>query len=308
MDRLELSEYSSALGLELVSLEIIQENKYCVIYLGNTNSGKCIVKKYRGEDPALVRIEAEALAFYHELAKDDELLIDSRSPILNEEKNILCIGFVEGERFSDFICSARRDPALQARAFHHMRTLGKLLRTIYEQTKQPKKETDPLIFEYFDYSSRRLEENKWFGSAFFKGYQKSAEKISDKFRQEKITPSFVHGDLVFKNIHVNEKRLGLIDFANAIYLSHPLNDIYNLKIALANMVLKKRFKSELMSNFFQGFGSVEFPEIAHEFYFEYQRRRWLMLKLSWFHVKEWLQGFRALATFAKPYRNKVQPL
>lgn len=318
MDIDQLRDISMGLGIDIKSLKLIQENKYCLIYLAETPNGKCIVKKYRGEDPSLIRIEAEALAFYHDIARNDPDLIDSGAPVLNAEKNLLSIGFVEGSSFSDFLYKARRDEALQKRSYDYMRILGKLIRTIFEMTQQPNRDTDSIIFEYFDYSSRRLVENQLWGSILFKNYKQSAADIAENFRKAKITPSFVHGDFVFKNIHVHKDRVGLIDFANAIYLSHPLNDIYNMRMALGNMVIPKNFKTELISNFNKGFGPSEFPEIAHQFYYEYHRRRWLMLKLCWsrieepklhlYHIKDWAQGLRGLATFARPYNSRIKYL
>jgi thiamine kinase-like enzyme len=308
MNQEMLLEYSADLGIQLTSLKLIQENKYCLIYEAEFSDNKCIIKKYRGEDPALIKIEAQALDFYHQLSQENVDLIDSGAPSLIEEKNLLRIGFVEGEAFSDFLYRARKNKELRNKANNYIQILGWLIRTIYEKTQQPEQETAPLIYEYFEYTSKRLEEISVLGTIFFKGYRDTAKRIADKFRNAKITPSFVHGDFVFKNIHVRNGKVGLIDFANAIYLSHPLNDIYNMLMALGNMFLPKSFKSELINSFKKGLGPVQFPEIAHEFYYEYQRQRWLMLKLSYFEPKEMIQGFIGLATFAKPSGNKVKSL
>lgn len=303
-----LLEYSSDLGIQLTSLKLIQENKYCLIYEAESLDNKCIIKKYRGEDPALIRIEAQALDFYHQLSQENADLIDSGASVLLEEKNLLCIGFVEGQALSDFLYRARRDQELRSRSLEYMRILGGLIGTIYKKTQQPNQETAPLIYEYFEYTSKRLEEIPFLGSIFFKGYRDTARRIAETFREARITPSFVHGDFVFKNIHVRDGKVGLIDFANAIYLSHPLNDIYNMVMALGNMFLPRSYKSELINSFKEGLGPVQFPEIAHQFYYEYQRQRWLMLKLSWFEPKEMIQGFIGLATFAKPRGGKVKYL
>jgi aminoglycoside phosphotransferase (APT) family kinase protein len=116
-----------------------------------------------------------------------------------------------------------------------------------------------------------------------------------------VVPSFVHGDFVFKNMHVDGERIGLIDFANANPLSHPLNDIYNLHFALANMLVPQGFKDRLMASFREGWGNVTFPEIVHRFYYEYHRRRWLMLKLTSRSPRDLIQGIHGLVSFAKPF-------
>lgn len=301
MDSEQLTEYSMALDLELKSLTRIQKNKYCTIFEASTPTGKCIIKKYLGDDPALVTIESQALLFYHELARVNDDLIDSGLPILNAEKNLLCIGFVEGTPFNDYLYKAIKNKEAQDRSANFMNILGKLIRTISEKTLQPGKDTAPFIYEYFEHASRRLEEIMFFGPVLFRGYHQQAIEIMDRFRSAKITPSFVHGDFVFKNIHVGSDKVGLIDFANAIFLSHPLNDIYNMRMALGNMVLPAIFKTRLLAAFEEGLGDLKFPAVAHEFYGEYQRRRWLMLKFSYWNPREILQGLRGLATFAKPH-------
>jgi Ser/Thr protein kinase RdoA (MazF antagonist) len=304
MDEQTCIEYSQDLGIELKSLDLIKENKYCAIYLADTPDGARIVKKYKTGDPSLVRIEAEALRFYHLLAQDDANLIDSGEPLLREDKKLICIGFVEGEAFSDVLVRSRKDSDLRKRCVQWMRILGKIIRTIYDRT-QSQEATSPFIFEYFDYCSARLEKIPIFGPIFFNGLSSEARELADEFRGSNDVPSFVHGDFVFKNIHVMDDRVGLIDFANANSCSHPLNDIYNLRFALANMLLPKRFKEDLLASFYEGLGSVEFSDIAHRFYYEYHRRRWLMLKLMSGSLSDLAQGFRGLASFAKPFDARI---
>lgn len=303
MDDDNRREYSLDLQLELTSLDLIKENKYCVIYLAGTPNGPRIIKKYKGGDSSLVSVEADALSFYHRLAQDQPNLIDSGEPLLRADRNLLCIGFVEGDAFSDFLYKARKDDSLRKQSVRIMRILGEVIRTIYEKTRRPQEETSPFIFEYINYCSTRLEQMPLLGSTLFKGMSSEAKELTDDYRGGNITPSFIHGDFVFKNIHIKDEMVGLIDFANANSLSHPLNDIYNLRFALANMLLPKGFKKDLLSSFQSGFGSHDFSEIAQEFYYEYHRRRWLMLKLTSRNPADLIQGFRGLLSFAKPFTD-----
>lgn len=292
-------EYSIDLGLDLKSLDLIKENKYCLIYVADTSLGRRIIKKYKGQDSNLVRIEAEALTFYHQLAENDSDLVDSGEPLLREEKNLLCIGFIEGDAFSDILYKARKNKFLREKSVRLMRILGKIVRTIYEKTQKPGEETAPFIFEYFEYCSKRLEKIPVLGATFFRRMSKDSIEISEDFRRSNIVPSFIHGDLVFKNIHVSDERLGLIDFANANSLSLPLNDIYNLHFALSNMLLPRSFKASLLDGFYYGMGKLDFPESAKRFYYEYHRRRWLMLKLTSRNPVDFIQGVKGLVTFAR---------
>lgn len=304
MDDENRREYSLDLHIELDSLDLIKENKYCVIYLAETPNGPRIVKKYKGEDTSLVRVEADALSFYHQLAKDELSLTDSGEPLLREDRNLLCIGFVQGDAFSDVLYRAQKDAVLRDRSVRIMRILGKVIRTIFERTQRPTDETSPFIFEYFNYCSARLEQIPLLGSTLFKGMSSQAERLANEFRGSRILPSFVHGDFVFKNIHVKDEKVGLIDFANANPLSHPLNDIYNLRFALANMLLSKTFKADLLAGFQAGLGSVDFSEIAQRFYYEYHRRRWLMLKLMSRNPSDLVQGLRGVLSFAKSFTDE----
>jgi len=304
MAKEELNDYSEALGLTLLSLNPIQENKYCAIYLARTPDGPRIIKKYHGEDPALVREEARAIDFYHELTLENPDLLISGKSLLREDKNLLCIGFVPGDPMSEVLYRARRDPSLQAQLVRIMRILGRVLRTIYDKTRSPGAQTSPFIFEYMSYCSRRLEEARLF-SVFFRRLQQEAASLSTELAGADIAPSFVHGDFVFKNIHVEGERVGLIDFANTNPRSHPLNDIYNLRMALNNMMLSPGFKKDLLNGFYEAFQGISFPKAAHRFYYEYHRRRWLMLKLLSKGIQDRLEGIRGLLTFARPFTEDL---
>lgn len=306
MDVQKCSEYSQDLGMDLTSLDLIQENKYCTIYRGGTRTGPCIIKKYKGEETELVAAEADALSLYHSLARDEPALIDSGPPRLIRDKNLLCIGFVDGDPFNEVLYRAPRDKALSGQCVLLMVTLGKTLRKLHENTLRPGEQASPFLFEYIAYASTRLERLPVLGTLLFRKAVVEGRDLAESFRSTAPDPSFVHGDLVFKNIHVKDDRLGLIDFANANPLSHPLNDIYNLRFALANMLIPRDFKKDLLDGFHQGLGELHFPETVHRFYYEYHRRRWLMLKLTSRNPGDVMQGFRGLATFARPFRQEVK--
>lgn len=301
MDAARVKAFSEALGFSLQDLVLLQENKYCLIYRGEGERGRCIVKHYRGEDTTLLLEEASALATYHGWVEDDPKMLDSGEPLVAPEENLLCIGFVEGEAFSDLLYRARWTPGLRGRALEAMKILGGFLRKTYVRTVHDTEEPAPFLFEYFAYCSRNLASLPLLGPLFFQGLPADAESLGLRFREARVPPSFAHGDLVFKNIHVSETRVGLIDFANANPRSHLLNDLYNLRFALHNMLLKPSFKEALLLSLYEGLGPLRFPEIVHAFYHEYHRRRWLMLKLKGRSPKDRLQALRGLLTFARPF-------
>lgn len=304
MEKDILHTFGEDLELPLRSLDFIQENKYCVIYRASTGNRYCIIKKYKGSDPALAKEEARALGFYHQVADGDPDLIDSGKPMLRADKNLLCIGFVDGQAFSDLLYQARRSADLKTNSINIMEVLGRLIRRMYEITRRPEESTSPFIFEYINYCSRKLESIPILGLLFFRHMSNGAVNLFHELNASGISPSFVHGDFVFKNIHVDQKRVGLIDFANSNTNSHPLNDIYNLRFALQNMLLAEAFKKDLWDSFRRGLGDLSFPDAAHHFYYEYHRRRWLMLKLSAGGPVDRIQGLRGLFTFAKPFSRE----
>jgi hypothetical protein len=300
-----IHRFAQELEIPIETLSLIQENKYCLIYQATSLGRPCIIKHYKGEDSTLAEEEARALEFYHQVARDDPELIDSGAVLCKAESNLLCIGFVDGQPFSDALYRARRDPALRESAIQIMVILGRLLNRMYAITCIPGAETSPFMFEYFDYCSGNLEAIPFLGRLYFRGMGATAKQLAQALRQSTVVPCFAHGDFVFKNIHVADGRVGLIDFANANPRSHLLNDVYNLHFALNNMVLPEPFKQELLESFHGGLGNLSFPEIAHHFYYEYHRRRWLMLKLISSNPKDVLQGIRGILKFAGPFSPEV---
>jgi hypothetical protein len=71
------------------------------------------------------------------------------------------------------------------------------------------------------------------------------------------------------------------------------------------MLLPQVFKTDLLAGFREGLGDITFPDAVHRFYYEYHRRRWLMLKLHARSPGDLAQGIRGLMSFAKPFAPEV---
>ncbi|MDP8228906.1 MAG: phosphotransferase [Candidatus Electryoneaceae bacterium] len=301
-DKFSVGQLSQYLELPIRSLDLIKGNKYCYIFKAAGEDDKpFIIKQYKGDDPALVTAEAEALDRYYAIAKDDPRLINSRTLLLVPERNLLAIEFVSGEPFSEFLYRSRNNPELQQRAVRIMSVLGEFLRHLYELTVIPDGEPSPFLLEYITYCSERLEKLRILGKRLFGGSIESAVELWNGLLKAKVAPSFIHGDFVFLNIHVSGERVGLIDFANTNLHSHLLNDLYNMRLALDNMLLPESFKEMLLSALYDGLGDISFPVVAHRFYYEYHRRRWLMLKMMSNNPWHRIQAIRGLTSFAKPF-------
>ena len=282
-------------------LDLIKENDYCRIYGAEANGLPLIIKKYKGSDPALAEAEARGVDLYHRMVRGDPHWIDSKTIRLVVPQNLVCLGHIEGEPFRSFLLNVGPDEKLRKLAFFLLTQLGRLLERLYESTQSPGADTSPFIFEYLHYCSAELERLPVVGPIAFKGYRDSAVRLEGELRGADLTPSFVHGDLVFQNMHVSGDRIGLFDFANTNDLSHLLNDYYNLMFNLATIRLPRSFKKGLMRAFATGLSGLSFCEAAHRFYYEYQRRRWLMLRAKNVTPSGLLQAVAGRMAFAKPF-------
>ena len=281
------------------SLVLIKENAYCKIFLAVVKGEKQIIKIYKGNDPALAIQEANAANLIYEITSKTGDMLDSHSISIDEVSNIIHLSFVPGDCFVKYLYRARGDKDVQQLCIKLIKTLGRFLRDLHLQTRVDCGSTDPFMFEYIRFCSANLEKLPLIGGFFFKGIKNNADLLVKELQESGLAPSYIHGDFVFRNMHVSDGKIGLIDFANAIPLSHTLNDVYNLRIALGNMWLPKSFKKELMKALEDGMGDLKFPEIAHRFYFEYHRRRWLMLKLKSKNPWSLFQAFRGLMSLAR---------
>jgi len=281
------------------SLVLIKENAYCKIFLADINGVKQIIKIYKGDDPALAIQEAEAANLLHKITSATGGMLDSQAISIDEASNIVKLSFVPGDCFVKYLYRARSSKEARKLCIKLMETLGRFLRNLHLQTRVESGKTDPFMFEYIRFCSNNLEKLPLLGNLLFKGVKNDADLLSDELQNSGLAPSYIHGDFVFRNMHAKNDKIGLIDFANAIPLSHTLNDVYNLRIALGNMWLSRSFKKELIKALEDGIGDLKFPEIAHHFYFEYHRRRWLMLKLKSKNPWSLFQAFRGLMSFAR---------
>lgn len=296
------NHFAAAFKKPVNGLHLIKENPYCRIYGARLDTEPVIIKQYKTEEDRLVRLESEAVDYYHEMAKEMNSLTDSQTIEFIADQKLLCVSFVDGEPFSDFLYKARRSSERQHLAKLYMSQLGDYLVELRNRSTQPGAETDPFHFEYLRYCSERLAKIPVLGRSYFRNAIVEAEAIINEFQQAQIDPSAIHGDFVFRNIHVQHDKVGLIDFANALERSHPLSDIYNLKLALHNMLLPKDFKAQLWDSFYAKVKPLFYPVEAQRFYFEYHRRRWLMLKLYNRNPSHWMQVLRGMTGFAKPFQ------
>jgi len=296
---LDAPDIGQALGLKLSALQLIKENSSCHIFRALCEGKPVVVKAYKEQFLDLMLQENRALDLYAEMAADNPELIGSGTLAINPERNLIAIGWVEGEPFSRLLARARHEDEALETARKGMGILGRYLAELRRRTVQTGAEIDPFHFEYLEYCSRRLRGIPILGRLVFHRALEEAAEISEAYRAARPVPSAAHGDFVFRNIHVSGNRVGLIDFTNSLVHSHPLNDFYNLNFGLQNTVLLPETRAGLWDAFLEGLGGPDYPQAVHRFHFEWHRRRWLMLKILGPHPRDWIQAIRGMGSFAR---------
>ncbi len=300
------SFWTDALGLEFRKAAPIDENNYCSIYRATYRSDSdrsvpCIVKQYRGDATDLVRAEAEALDFYSETVADMPEFLTSRCLGFSPETNLLAIEYVSGVRFTRQAYGGIVSGGSRRATVKFCRQLGRLLRRFHDRSAREGVALSPMLGDYIRYLGQRLYASGPIGKKLFSHGEIEGEALFEKAVEDSKVVSFCHGDLVFRNIHILGNRMGLIDFANTNWESHILNDLYNFHFATANMWLPGSMKRAMLEAITEGIGDLTFPESLHRFYYEYHRRRWLMLKLTSNRRWHQFQAVRGLARFARQY-------
>ena len=298
-----VAPYAKTLGIELTDLSPIQRNKYCAIGKGTLRDGTpCIVKDYGQSEPALAKLEADSLTFYQTISEGIAGLKGCGLLAYNEQENLLAISFMSGESYTRFVYKSLFSKGRKNIACQHAQRLGALLRELYLRGPSTKEaQLGDFMREYLQHSTDQLGNIPMLGKISLGKNPPSVETLLSDAKASGERPSFCHGDCVPRNAHADASGIGLIDWANTSEESHILNDVYNLFTALQNMVLPPTYKKRIIQSLSDGLGDLAFDVRLHRFFYEYHRRRWLMLKLCAHRPWPLLQALRGLATFAKPF-------
>lgn len=289
---------SKELGVEVTNSAFISRNPYCRIYQAIVYEEKAIIKLYEPGRDQLALAETQAVQRYHLFAKRDKRFHDCRVLHYNIDR-CFAASFVPGKSLAHWVYDCKRDAAQIPKTIEAVRLAASWLCSLAEETKCLLK-PDPFLIDYLLYTSGKLQKSRFVGSLFPHAIDEANQLIQDYLNSEAFTTA-IHGDFVFRNIHFDGERVGIIDFANSLDRSHILNDAYNWSFALKNMVLPKEIKLALSNAFFEGLGRVELDDAVHAFYYEYHRRRWLMLNLLSRNPLRWMRGLVALKSFCRPW-------
>lgn len=287
--------------LGVSDLSLVKKNGCCWIYQARSSDGPLIVKHYYPGREHLMEREAHSLSFHHGLVERFRGTVMDVKPIkMVHGKNLLAISYVDGESFSRFLYRSVLSTALQEQAITHMRSLGEFLRFTHDESRQVGGRTSPFVYEYVRHCAHHLESLPLIGAKLFAGSRSRIERMIEHFESLEVPPTFSHGDLVFRNIHVNGDAIGLIDFGNSNPHGHVLNDVYSLRFALEAMYLPALLKGRLVDALEDGMGDLPVSDEVHRFYREFNRIRWLNLSFRCSGPLGWIKGLRGLNSFARP--------
>jgi thiamine kinase-like enzyme len=311
-DKIDLPEWTDQLALQFKSAKVVYCNAYCAIFsatykkAGETKSA--IVKRYKPESTELARTESQSLDFYSQTIADMPEFMPSRSLAFCEQTNLIAIEYVPGVRFTEATYKSIARPARTKQVVRFCHSLGRLLSRFHEQTEQKSTPLSPMLDDYIRFTGRRLESLPKIGQSNFADAEaEGAQLFLEAAEASQDLGYFCHGDMVFRNIHIQGDKLGIIDWANTNRASHILNDLYNFYFAACNMWIPNRMRQTMIDAISDGLGPISFAPALHRFYYEYHRRRWLMLKLT--GPKPWhrFQAWRAMNSFARPYDSLFTP-
>lgn len=291
--------------INITSLTLLAENNYCLIFRADTDNEPLIVKKYKTVDNKLAVLEAGGVNTYHRITASNPDFIDSSAMFVDEEMKLVGVSFVKGRCMADIIYEKAKRPEEWRYISNLAEKLGNFLRMAREISIQQNADFTPFHREYISYCSKKLQELPLVGQMFFQNLEKSAHEMTERLISSTEKPSFAHGDFVFRNIHVDGDHIGLIDFANCLDCSHTLNDAFNLWFALQNMIIPQGLKVQIWQAFVKGLGQTASAGPVVHFFYEYHRRRWLMLNLGSRDPRRWLRALYGMTTFARNF-SKVR--
>ncbi len=278
--------------MKLDMLVPVRENRLCWIFRGVSRGDPVFVRQYKRECREGAEREARAVGLYYEACHSVPGFLPLRVLASNHEEGTLCINLIHGELLSGALRKplgrARREAILAA-----VGDLGRLLSRVRELSVTSH-EPSSFLEEYLLYTSHRLASIPVLGPVLFGDHASDATRLFEELRQAEESCSLSHGDLVFANMIFDGRSLGLIDFTNANFESHTLDDLYNFQVTCDNLWhLSSSMRFDLSNALRAGLGRMKFDVRAHRFYWEYHRRRWLTINLNG-GISRWFKFLMAL--------------
>jgi hypothetical protein len=295
----KISTLRNQLGDSFEVSSLLASNPYCHIYKGSRDGEDCIIKQYAEGRQNLADREVEGITAYEKSVLGNTGFHSCRVMFQHQESGIFAMSFVPGSplahRLRSGMGTRERTEVLEL-----MERLGSWLAR-FTALERKKGKPDVFLGEYLVYCSSKLEKSMWGGWLFPRMVAEAKELMKQYHRDDQVVGR-IHGDFVPRNIHVDGTTLGVIDFANTLRESSPLNDLINFRMALENMGMSAKNTRSIYGALLSGFGCYECGIAELEFYGEYHRRRWLMLNLTSRQPWRVALGIRGLATFAKKGR------
>jgi len=268
------------LGLPLNGMRRLSSRRDCPVYRADSDGRTVFVKAYAGTGPEHARQEAAAFDLAHRVGSSLAGWLGARSLSVSPDGRIVCLGAVAGNSLSQALRRARRNQSSRRACLRAAHRLGIFLAVLRRVTAAPGKRPAPHLGEYLHHVAESLAARRLLGRRFRK-LPRLAATLWEDLEQTAWTPSFAHGDLTPRNVHVDvDGRVGVIDFAHARALSHPLDDICALRAWLHSTGVPSTLRQGILSEVRCGMGNPYFPRAVERFFLAFHGWRWAHLALA----------------------------
>jgi len=268
------------LGMPLHDIRRLGNRRECPVYRAHSQGRTVFVKAYAGSGPEHARTEAEAFDLAHRLGRTLPGWLGARSLSVSADGRLVCLGAVAGIPLSNALRRARRNAGSRSACLRAANRLGIFLAALRRATAAPGKSPAPHLGEYLFHVAESLAARPLLGRRFRELPRLAATLWSD-LEHTAWTPSFAHGDLTPRNVHVDiDGRVGVIDFAHARARSHPLDDICALRAWLRSAGIPPALRQGILAEVRSGMGNPGFPRTVERFFLAFHGWRWTHLALA----------------------------
>jgi hypothetical protein len=301
---LDREGFSSCLNADFGPVEPILINPYCAILRTTRQGDAVILKQYRPEHIHLAGEERTALLSWSAACAGVSGIYATDCLGYEPGRGVIAIQFVPGMRLSDTLRQAARNPSQSGPLLEQCARLGTVLAN-WRRTTALERDSGfhPHYRDYIAYLARKLGGIGLGVGALFRSLGEEVESRIVQLESCGDAPSRTHGDLVPRNIHVDSTGIGVVDLANSLANGHPYDDGANFRLALKAMGLPRSFEAQVLEAVMEPLAREGLSEGALDFFREYHRQRWLMLRLTTRSPRNWADALRGLAGFARACRR-----
>jgi Ser/Thr protein kinase RdoA (MazF antagonist) len=265
------------------------------VYEARSHASRVFIKLYEHPERNHARHEAWAFGLAHRIGRRLPGWLGAQVRRVSADGRAVCLEAVGGEALGRTLRRARRDPDARRRCLVAAKHLGTFLASLRRETAAPGTRPQPHLGEYLQHVAESLAGHPLVGRAC-RRLPRRAESLHHDLERASWTPSFAHGDLTPRNVHVDLRgHVGLIDFAHARARSHSLDDLCALRTWLRGTAVSPRLAANFLAHVDKAMGHPSYPAEVERFYIAFHDWRWAHLALRGSVRMRW----RALASLSR---------